>query len=85
MPHYVQYAALVILNRGRRVELSVPWDTGVWVHNELAHHRLGPLIVIHDNDGERHHYRTRPLFVLFYDEYLPSWQFAPLAWRFHDE
>ena len=53
MPHHIQYAALVVLTQGRRIELSVPWDTGVWVQNEIAQHRLGPLIVIHGQDGER--------------------------------
>ena len=85
MPHHIQYAALVILKQGRRIELSVPWDTGVWVQNEIAQHRLGPLIVVHGRDGERDHYRTRPIFVLFYDESCPTWQSEPPGWRFHDE
>ena len=86
MPHHIQYAALVVRKRGRRIELSVPWETGVWVQNEIAQNRLGPLIVISEQDGLFvDHYRTRPLFVLFYDEYCPIWQYEPPAWRFHDE
>ena len=78
MPHHIQYAALVV----RRIELYVPWETGIWAQNIIDTQRLGPPIVINDHDGE---HRTRPLFVLFYDDYCPSWQSEPPAFRFHDD
>ena len=82
MPHHIQYAALVVLRRGRRIELCVTWEIGIWAQTVIDTLRIGPLIAINDHDGA---HRTRPLFVLFYDDYCPSWQSEPPAFRFHDE